>query len=215
MSQEKIIDNDKKTIFGVGINDANYKATTYQVINGKSTLIWRCPYYVAWSGMFVRCYSKSYQSRRPSYLGCTVDSRWHRFSEFRVWMEHQDWEGKELDKDILVKGNKIYSPETCAFVDAMTNSFLLDCRTLMNKLPIGVTMSKNNNKFRAQCNNPFTGKRDHIGSFGTQEEAHTAWFSRKREHAYMLAALQKDKRVSGSLISRFAMQSETAEAPNG
>ena len=108
----------KRLVYGVGINDADYvvqKWETIGYVNGKQKqkLIWICPYYSAWKSMLKRCYSSKYQDKRPTYKGCSVSDEWLTFSVFKVWMEKQDWEGKQLDKDLLFEGNKIYSADTC------------------------------------------------------------------------------------------------------
>lgn len=77
--------------------------------------------YRAWSCMFTRCYSKKYQQRQPTYIGCTVHSDWHSFQVFAEWFKLNYVKGFELDKDIKVKGNRVYSAETCMFVSAKDN----------------------------------------------------------------------------------------------
>jgi hypothetical protein len=111
-----------KLVHGVGINDANYKVTDRA--NRNLPITWRCPYYVTWSSMLARCFSKSFKKANPAYEGCTVTSNWLKFSNFRSWMQTQDWQGKELDKDLLFAGNKLYSPEMCVFLEAKINSFI-------------------------------------------------------------------------------------------
>lgn len=102
-------------VFGVGINDVG------RVSNNKNGANYRCPFYARWHSMITRCYSEKFQYKNPSYIGCSVCDEWLTFSNFKRWMEQQDWHGKDLDKDILVKGNRVYSPETCMFVDRKTN----------------------------------------------------------------------------------------------
>jgi hypothetical protein len=83
---------------------------------GKLTVV-----YLKWSNMLERCYSEEYHKKQPTYIGCSVDERWHNFQVFAKWFEENYIEGYELDKDILLKGNKIYSPETCCFVPKEIN----------------------------------------------------------------------------------------------
>ncbi len=106
----------RKLVCGVGINDADY--LTYPVIDGERVM---CPIYRTWVNMIQRCHSHKCQSKHPTYKGCTTCKEWRLFSNFRAWMLTQDWQGKQLDKDILVKGNKIYSAETCCFVTQEEN----------------------------------------------------------------------------------------------
>jgi len=101
----------RKLIYGIGINDSEY-ITDYKV-DGKRL---RCPYYKTWMDMLNRCYSDNYQSKHPTYIGCTVTEEWHTFSVFKEWIISKKWESKELDKDVLIIGNKIYSQKTCIFV---------------------------------------------------------------------------------------------------
>ena len=109
------------TVYGVGTNDAGYAIQVMESVRGangkpKQRIIWFCPFYRRWVHMLERCYSERYQEKKPTYIGCTVCEEWLRFSNFKSWMETQDWEGKHLDKDLLVEGNKIYSPDTCILV---------------------------------------------------------------------------------------------------
>ena len=107
----------KKLIYGVGINDA-----TYQVSDRSSGKEVRCPFYILWKNVLARCYSPAYQKNNTTYIGCSVDHRWYSFMAFRAWVETKDWKDKQLDKDILVLGNKVYGPDTCMFVDRKTNA---------------------------------------------------------------------------------------------
>lgn len=187
-------------VCGVGINDADYMPQRKELVGGKQKLVWMCPYYRSWRGILERCYLASFQRRNPTYIGCTVAEEWYRFSTFKAWMETQDWEGKQLDKDLLVRGNKVYSPDTCLFVDKLVNTFVIDCAAANTGLPLGVYLQpREGGRFVAQCSNPFTKKRGYVGTFDTPEEASRAWLSRKIEFAHMLADQQTDQRVANAL----------------
>jgi hypothetical protein len=153
--------------------------------------------------MLVRSYSEKHKMRRPSYLGCSVLDDWLSLSNFKHWMETQDYEGKQLDKDLLVPGNKVYSPEACVFVSRQVNMFLVDCRANRGKYLIGCFWYKRDAKFMALCSNPLTGKKDYLGMFSDEQEAHEAWLAKKLEHAKALAALQTDQRIAKALIDRY------------
>jgi hypothetical protein len=112
----------------------------------------------------------------------------------------QYYEGKQLDKDLLVRGNKIYSSDTCLFVSRQVNNFLIDSGAARGKYKIGVSWHKKCGKYRAGCSNPFTGKQEYLGLFIDEHSAHQAWLDKKLEHAYALAALQPDARVAKALI---------------
>lgn len=167
----------------------------------KWKVTWRCPFYDKWTSMLNRCYSEKHLAKHQSYRGCSVVVEWHRFSNFKAWMETQEWEGKELDKDILIPGNKIYGPDTCAFVDQKVNKFVNECAATRGKLPIGVDACKG--AFHARCKSVVTGKIVHLGRFKTTDEAYQAWLNFKLEQAYILAADLVDERVAKALINKY------------
>lgn len=164
--------------------------------------------YQAWQSMLERCYSARYQAKRPTYSGCTVTPEWHSFSEFRQWMSRRDHEDKHLDKDILVPGNKIYSPDTCVFVCGQLNAFITDCGSARGRWPIGACWNKRAGKFQAQCNNPFTKKYEYLGLFECPTSAHEAWRARKNELACQYAEQQTDPRVAAALRTRYVARGE-------
>ena len=188
-----------KLVQGVGVNDADYTVTKCK--NGKQ--VWECPCYRAWTNMLKRAYSDKYKKKQPTYEGVTVCEEWHSFMRFRAWMESQVWEGKELDKDILVHGNKVYSPTTCVFVDKGVNLFLTDHTSARGEWPIGVYWNEHAKKFMSRCNNPFTKKSECLGYFHCPNRAHQAWKARKHELACQLADIQADERVAEALRTRY------------
>lgn len=188
----------KKLIYGVGIKDVDY--VVQPTINGK---IVSCKIYLTWASMLQRCYNIKYQSRQPTYIGCTVCSDWFMLSNFKQWMDGQDWQDKQLDKDILFKGNKVYSPETCVFVSGYLNKFTTDSGAIRGDYPIGVSWDENRSKFMARCNNPISNKTEHLGRFACPNQAHQAWRKRKHELACQLAELQDDPRVAAALRTRY------------
>jgi len=187
-----------KLVYGVGVNDISYQA--YLTTDGTRAV---CPFYARWFNLIGRCYGVFSPSRSKAYAECYVCDEWLIFSNFKKWMEQQDWQGKELDKDIILKGNKVYSPKTCAFVDSATNAFVLDSKSTRGKLPIGVDFHKSNQKIRARCSNPFTKKSEHLGYFRSEVEAHLAWKNRKHQLACQLADRQSDIRVAEALRVRY------------
>ena len=152
-----------KLVFGVGVNDLGYRVHVQEDVtkNGDKRIrktVFQCRYYVVWGSMLERCYSKKYLESNPSYIGTSVCSEWLYATAFKKWMEQQDWQGKCLDKDIIVPGSKLYSPETCAFVLKATNSFVTARDACRGEYPVGVYLFKRTGEYRAQCKNPFTGK---------------------------------------------------------
>lgn len=172
---------------GFGVNDLDYPVSN-------------CPFYKKWADMIRRCYSANWHAKKPSYIGTQTDDVWRFASGFKSWMEQQNWQGNHLDKDLLVKGNKIYSPETCIFVSPLVNSFLTERDLDRGEWPLGV--HKYWNKFAATCNQ-LGGKRKFLGYFFTPEEAHQAWKEEKHRVSCLLADLQTDERVANALRSRY------------
>lgn len=195
----------KATVFCVGINDSNYVTQKFTKINGKQKLTWICPYYQTWYSMIRRCYSEVVHKNRPTYIGCSVVDEWKYFMNFRSWMIQQDWEGNHLDKDILVKDNKLYSPDTCVFVSQSVNSFLNSHSGARGDYPIGVHFHKRDKVFTATINNGY-GKFLHLGYFNCPEIAHQAWLTKKREIAKIIASEQSNILVAKALIDRFNVE---------
>ncbi len=202
----------KSLICGIGRNDANYVVQKFSSIEDrypsgrkKQVLTWVCPYYSSWSHMIKRCYSQCTVSKNPSYMGCTVEDDWLLFSTYRVWMIQQDWEGNQLDKDILFEGNKVYSERTCVFVYGKVNSFLVGCDKSRGKYLIGVYWHKSSAKYISQISNPFGKSQVYLGLYNTEIEAHLAWKKRKHEYACELAdsSYVTDDRVRVALRNRY------------
>ena len=199
----------RKLTYGVGVNDADYVVVKYETIGyvdgkQKKKLVWKCPYHNTWKNMLERCYSSKSQERYPTYRGCSVSTEWLTFSNFRAWMVAQDWEGLQLDKDLLFEGNKLYSPETCVFVTPLVNTFTNDQGLKRGEWLIGVYWNKEKGKFKSQCSNPFTKRGEYLGLFACEQEAHEAWLAHKLELAKELAGIQTDKRVAKALIERYS-----------
>lgn len=144
--------------------------------------------YMLWYSMFDRCYSGKYKS----YEGCSVCDEFLCFQDFMQWAEVQvgfNVEGFQLDKDLLVKNNKVYSPSTCVFIPSQINSLLVSNRTLRGKLPVGVSFK--NNKFRASMS--VGGTHRHIGYFLTPDEAFQAYKVHKEDLMKSVAIRFRDK----------------------
>jgi hypothetical protein len=197
-----MIASKKKTklIHGIGVNDAAYAVCP--AVDGK---VVTCPYYLSWRNMITRCYSARFHEVCPTYAGCSVVKEWHSFVAFRAWMTTQDFEGKHLDKDILVEGNKIYGPDTCVFVDSQTNKLLTDRAADRGDLPIGVTM--NRSRYQAQCSQ--NGSQKNLGLYDTAEQASAAYRAFKAEVIMEAALQQPDPRVHDALFLRSLIMAAT------
>lgn len=158
----------RKSIYNVGINDADYR-----VVYRENNIRYVCPFYQRWQNMIKRCYSKINLQKRPSYVGCSVCDEWLTFSNFKKWMIKQDWQGKHLDKDLLVHNNKVYSPSSCIFVSREVNG-LINIRAKDRGLyRLGVSFDHKKGLFQSGCN--MKGKRINLGSFKLESEAYNAY----------------------------------------
>lgn len=181
----------RKLSHGVGINDVYIPYFT-------ETKIWK-----KWNDMLARCYARNTQKQIEKHTpwdGCSVDSRWHKLSAFKEWIEQsEDYENKELDKDILVPGNKVYGPDTCLMVRPIVNSWFRTNGSKSN-LPQGVCVNNRTGRpYRAQIT-PIGGKRTHLGYFDTQEEASKIYRQKWKEQVIVLMEQEKDVCVKNALI---------------
>lgn len=161
-----------KLIYGIGFNGEG----RYNSVNNKKARD-------CWTRMLQRCYDEKFHKKQPTYINCTVDNHWHNFQNFAFWFElyyNKDW---VLDKDILIKGNKIYGPDTCCFVPREINNLFTKRKADRGSFPIGVT--KNHNKY--VCSFRKNKKRFYGGSFSTIQEAFNKYKSEKEKHIKQVA----------------------------
>ena len=133
--------------------------------------------YTIWYNMLMRCYDPKYQEKEPTYKGCTVEDFWLNFQNMCRWLEENYYEipGEKmcLDKDILNKGNKIYSRDTCIFVPQRINNLFTKSDNSRGKNPIGVTELPSGN-YQVRCSNGY-GKYIYLGTYPNKEEAFRAY----------------------------------------
>jgi len=184
-------------LFGVGVNDAKYK--TNIVVDGRRLA---CPFYLKWHGMLRRSYHQPYKDKNQTYRDVTVCNDWLTFSNFKAWMIKQDWKGKQLDKDILVRGNKVYSPDFCVFVDLNVNTLINDTSSIRGKYKAGVCLRKDlvRNKFMSYCSD--NGRQVFLGFYATEDEAHLAYCEYKYKVISRVAELQLEPIKSALLNYR-------------
>lgn len=132
--------------------------------------------YNAWIHMLERCYNDTTKQKFPTYKDATCCVEWFLYENFYEWLHSQEnfekWfkgKGWAIDKDIISKGNKIYSPKTCCLVPQNVNSLFVQKNATRGELPIGV--SKNYKNFSVSCQNPLTGRREYLGTYKTMEDA--------------------------------------------
>lgn len=155
-------------VYGIGNKGIKYLSC----VGGK-----RLKEYRLWCGMLERCTNR-FQDEYPTYIGVSCSENFKSYSFFYEWCNNQigfgniDDNGKSwhLDKDLLVKGNKLYSESVCVFVPHRINSLLTKSNSSRGEWPVGVHLNKMAKKFAASCNNG-THKRKYLGLFNTAQEA--------------------------------------------
>ena len=169
------------SLYGVGvIGDTPTKE------NGKFTKL-----YTAWKGMLERCYTEKSLAKCPTYLGCSVSDNFKNFTFFKEWAEKQvgsDKDGWNLDKDILVRGNKIYSEDTCCFVPQEVNKIFTNMKNTNSGL-VGVN-KRPTGKYYATVKH--SGKIHYLGSYATEVEALQAYKQAKEKFVKDTAMEYKD-----------------------
>jgi hypothetical protein len=166
-----------KSIFNVGyLGEGKYETSLNRI---------KFDAYVIWVNMLMRCYNKKYQSKNITYIGVSVIKEWHNFQNFAEWFYNKSnyKPGLELDKDILIKGNKVYSPEACSFVPKEINSILHSGK--------GCYYDNKREKFIV---NVSTGnlKSKYVGQFTTEKEATSAYKKEKQKYIKQRANHYKD-----------------------
>lgn len=197
-----------KLVYGHGINDADYPVQRFDYTSGKAKRIWACPIYIDWKSMLSRAYCRKVSEVNPTYEQVIVCDDWKRFSVFRNWVlsiqPNKDWENCSLDKDLLIKGNKVYSPDTCCYIPQKVNTFLIERTRDRSKVGLlGVSYDKEFGGYVAACMDPFRRVDKYIGYFHSAMEAHLAWKKKKWEYAQELAELLVDQRAAKALRERY------------
>lgn len=166
------------------VHDIGIIGTKYPVWeNGRPT-----KEYSIWATMLKRCFYKKLKDSQPTYKEVICCKEWLLYENFYEWLCRQPnfdkWKNSKryaLDKDILVKNNKVYSPETCCLVPQNVNCLFLKREANRGDFPIGVR--KNGNLFSACCHNPFTNKTEKLGTYQTIDDAFQAY---KRYKEYLI-----------------------------
>ena len=175
-----------KTIFGIGYRGVGeYGAFRDDKIA-----------YKVWQDMFRRCYGHGVNDTKPCYSDCSIAEVWHNFQNFAMWYKENyyniDGQIMQIDKDILQKGNKVYSPDTCILVPNEINALMVKRKLQRGNTPIGVYYNKNMNMYVAFC---WTGgaQKEYLGQYGTQEDAFIAYKKRKEQYIKEVADKYKNK----------------------
>ena len=180
-----INDRLKPTVFGVGVIG---ECLTVDSCGN------RLKEYQVWKGMLERCYSHKFQAKKPTYKGCTVSDSFKYYPYFKEWCEKQvgfNQEGWHLDKDILVKGNKVYSEDNCCFVPQEINRLFTKHGAKRGNHPIGVYHNKKSGRFAGMLS--INGKGKSCGEYVTAEEAFCAYKQAKEAYIKEFANKWKDQ----------------------
>lgn len=159
-----------------------YGVATNNLFNMKGTSL-----YLEWRNMLQRCYSESWKKKHPCYVGCSVCNEWLSLGNFKEWFDTNYISGYQLDKDILVKGNKVYSPETCCFVPQEINKLTTNMKSRRGKYPQGVSYQSKGNWARYYANISINSKWLNLGCYTTPEEAFQAYKSAKEQYVKEIA----------------------------
>ena len=186
-------------IYGVGINDRSRPAYIINKVTKE---------YDHWIGMLERCYGKNKHIKsRPTYQLCECSENFKSYSYFYDWCQNQigfNENGWQLDKDILIERNKLYSEDTCVFVPCDINNFLTNKKKQNKSGYTGVSFHKASGKYVAQIS--FGGKRKHLGLFENPKDGEDFYFLVKSGMAIELIEKYKsnlDERVIKALLSRY------------
>ena len=174
------------TVCGVGFNDVAFQNR----IGNRQ--IWQ---YLLWRGMLRRCFCPKHKLRFPTYVGVTVCNEWLYFGNFLEWVNREVGyggrkKGFALDKDLLIKGNKVYCPEACSFVPDAINLLLGNNAASRGSLPIGVSLCKQDGNYQARLK--CWGKMCFLGRHGTPEAAFAAYKIAKEAHVKIVATQHRD-----------------------
>ena len=182
----EVKDPYSQSVYGVGILGTKYPPS----INGIRT-----KEYTLWCSMLQRCHSDVLKKRCPTYEGCEVSDKFLYYEYFYEWCHGQIGfynEGWHLDKDLLIKGGKVYSESTCVFLPPEINSLLIKCTATRGKHLIGVSWNKKANAFESRVSKS-TGKREYLGSFNTELEAFNSYKQAKESFVKEQANKWRDK----------------------
>lgn len=168
------------TVYGVGVLGEKYPAKLNGLMQKE---------YTVWTDMLKRCYDSKEHARYPRYIGCTTSDNFRYYEYFYEWCNNQigfNNPGWHLDKDLLFKGNKLYSEDTCVFLPAEINTALTSANTTRGELPIGVQLSPVGNYISSYN---LGGIHYYGGTFYTVEDAFFHYKQAKEQYLQHLGYL--------------------------
>jgi hypothetical protein len=181
-----------KIILGIGFNSGEYPTR-----NGSKN----AKEYDLWRDMLKRCGDKV-KAKHHTYIGTTCSENFKSYTFFYEWCQEQIGFGNndevglrgawQLDKDLLEKGNKLYSEDTCVFIPQRINKLITKNEAKRGKHLIGTWWKAKRGHFITQCND-LNGERKHIGCFDTQKEAYEAYKTFKEDLIKQVAEQYKSQ----------------------
>lgn len=177
-------DRSLPTTCGVGFIDVEGASI------GRNMTKW----YAAWNSILGRCYNENLRHKHKTYEGCIVSEDWKYLSNFKEWYNSQigcDQDGWHIDKDLLVKGNKVYSAETCVLLPPEINSAIVVHNRGSNNFPMGVIYNCTKTRYRARIQRK--GGWESLGTYDTPEEAFYAYKPVKEAYVKSIADVWKDQ----------------------
>lgn len=203
----KVKPKNQPIIEGVGFLGTGIYITSERYRKSDDEIVLDNGVYSLWTSMLKRVYDKSKYPNTIAYEETTCSDSWHNLQIFAGWCYSNSWfkclddKGNpyELDKDILMIGNKKYCPQLCVFVPKEINSFIKPPKKNSKIIGNRFGSYKSGKSFQSQCSNPFSGKLESLGRFKTSEEAESMFFKRKDELALELS-LKWDRKVDRRVI---------------
>ena len=194
----------------LGVDKNGNVPNTAEFKDGKNVRTWE---YNKWQNMLQRCFDNKFKEKKPTYKDATCCERWLCFAnfleDFAILKNEYNWnvdEKLQLDKDILYKGNKLYSLENCVLVPDYINSLFTKHDAKRGEYPIGVCYNKGAKKYQAFCS--INGKQISLGLYNTPEETFNAYKQAKENEIKRIANdcvskgyITKDSRLYNAMIS--------------
>ena len=174
-----------RLVHGIGYNDGKYSSR-----DGNRTAY----IYGKWQRMLERCYNEKSLIAKPTYIGCSVSDNFKAYALFHEWyieqvgFEYQDW---QLDKDLLIRNNKVYSEECCILLPKDINTLIIKNDARRGDWPIGVSKHKRDGTYSAVCNYG-RARQKHLGSFNCPMKAFSVYKVAKEAYIKQVAEQYKD-----------------------
>lgn len=123
-------------------------------------------------------FSLHYKKGKKYYEDITIHEDWYYRSKFENWYNEQKElqpmiDTLEIEKDILVPNNRMYSPDTCIFVPDWFNLQFLERGKSRGSCPLGVCPYHKG--FISNIGDGSGKTKKYLGYFPTEELAHIAW----------------------------------------